>query len=74
MIRGPHHYPPELFALLADTIPLLCRSKQDVFLFFKGAGVPDAYTKDLLQEFQNDRNSVNKYRIVRHVLEKTWRQ
>lgn len=62
------HYPPEIFALLADAIPLLCRSKQDVFLFFKGAGVPDAYTSGLLKEFQGDRNSVNKYQITRQVL------
>ena len=34
------HYPPELFSLLVDTIPLLNRSKKDVLLFFRGAGVP----------------------------------
>jgi restriction system protein len=35
-----HHYPPEILNLLVDTIPLLCRSKNDVLVFFKGAGVP----------------------------------
>lgn len=35
-----HHYPPEILSLLVDTIPLLCRSKNDVLIFFKGAGVP----------------------------------
>ena len=29
------HYPPELMNLLIDVIPLLNRSKQDVFLFFE---------------------------------------
>lgn len=33
------HYPPEIFNLLVDTIPLLCRSKRDVIGFFQGAGV-----------------------------------
>jgi len=36
-----HHYPPELFNLLVDTIPLLFRSKMDVVIFFLGAGVSD---------------------------------
>jgi hypothetical protein len=39
----PFHYPPELLSLLIDTIPLLCRSKQDVLTFFPGqrrAGQP----------------------------------
>lgn len=26
-------YPPDLFNLLVDTIPLLCKSKNDVLLF-----------------------------------------
>ena len=36
------HYPPELMNLLIDVIPLLNRSKQDVFLFFRGAGVSES--------------------------------
>jgi len=28
------HYPPELFNLLVDVVPLLNRSKQDVLVFF----------------------------------------
>ena len=39
-----YHYPPELFNLLVDTIPLLFRSKKDVLLFFKGSGVSKKYT------------------------------
>src|ERR1051325_522841 len=62
------HYPPEVMSLLIDTVPLLCRSKQDVFLFFKGAGVRDAHLDFELKRFQHDKNSVNKYGIVREVL------
>ena len=63
-----HHYPPEILNLLVDTIPLLCRSKNDVLVFFKGAGVPGAITEDFRQRLASDRSSVNKYEIVREVL------
>ena len=64
------HYPPELMSLLIDTIPLLNRSKKDVFLFFKGAGVSDADTHVPYQQWKQDHDSINKYEIVRQVLTK----
>ncbi len=63
-----HHYPPELLKLLVDTIPLLCPRKRDVLVFFKGAGVASAITADLAQKVATDKDSVNKYEIVREVL------
>ena len=63
-----HHYPPELLRLLIDTLPLLCRSKQDVLMFFKGAGVSSAMTADLAEKLAADRTGVNKLEIVRVVL------
>jgi hypothetical protein len=63
-----HHYPPELLKLLVDTIPLLCPSKRDVLVFFKGAGVAPSITADLAQKVATDKDSVNKYEIVREVL------
>ncbi len=63
-----HHYPPELLKLLVDTIPLLCPSKRDVLVFFKGAGVASDITADLAQKVATDKDSVNKYEIVREVL------
>lgn len=39
MIEITFHYPPELFNLLVDTIPVLNRSKKDILLFFKGLGL-----------------------------------
>ncbi len=62
------HYPPELMSLLIDTIPRLCRSKRDVLLFLKGAGVRDALTSDLAARVAEDRDSVTKYEIVRVAL------
>jgi len=49
------HYPPELFELLVDTIPLLCRSKKAVLLFFEGAGVNRILIDDLWQQVEQDR-------------------
>lgn len=62
------HYPPELFQLLVDTIPLLSRSKKDVLLFFKGAGVSSKLTSDLWQQVEYDRENISKYEIARTVL------
>jgi restriction system protein len=63
-----YHYPPEVLALLIDTIPLLCRSKKDVLQFFRGAGVPPAMTKDLAAHVESSPDSTNKYAIVRTTL------
>jgi len=55
-------------SLLIDTIPLLCRSKRDVLLFFKGAGVDVTLTDDLAIRVNQDPDNINKYEIVRTVL------
>ena len=65
-----YQYPPELFNLLVDTIPLLNRGKEDVFLFFRGAGVTDELIGEPYRRWQCDRNSINKYDITRQVLSK----
>jgi restriction system protein len=64
------HYPPELTQLLINTIPLLCPSKRDVLTFFRGSGVGNSVLSDLEAQLRNDRNSINKYEIVRTVLER----
>lgn len=61
-------YPPELFQLLVDTIPLLCPSKRDLLTFFQGAGVPRKMLADLEAKLRADRDSVNKYEITRVIL------
>lgn len=63
-------YPPELFNLMVDTIPLLNRSKKDVLLFFRGAGVPDAMVADLVERLKTDAANVNKYEIARTALQR----
>jgi restriction system protein len=63
-----YHYPPELLNLLVDTIPLLNRSKKDVVMFFKGAGIPDNLMMDIARTVQFDPQNINKYEIVRTIL------
>lgn len=63
-----HHYPPELLKLLVDTIPLLCRSKDDVLDFLKGSGISRELLRDFERRVATDRKKVNKYEIVREVL------
>lgn len=62
------HYPPELFELLVETIPLLNRSKKSVVLFFRGAGVPENLYQDISNKINIDRTSINKYEISRTIL------
>lgn len=65
---GAFHYPPDLLAQLIDTIPLLCKSKKAVILFFKGAGVsPEDYT-DVEAGLKADPAAHNKYDIARTIL------
>jgi hypothetical protein len=61
-------YPPELFDLLIQTIPVLCRAKKDVLLFFRGAGVPENLYEDIQQQLVSDKDSINKYDIARNIL------
>lgn len=63
-------YPPELFNLLVDSIPLLNRSKNDVLLFFRGCGIPPDTYDDLATRLKQKAGEVNKYEIVRTVLQR----
>lgn len=62
------HYPPELMSLLIDTIPLLNKTKKDIFLFFQGAGVEPSLMNVPLQQWRQNKDSINKFEIVRQVL------
>jgi energy-converting hydrogenase A subunit M len=64
------HFPPDVFNLLVDTIPLLCKGKDDVLLFLRGAGTPTEDLSAMTEKVRADRKSVSKYAIVRDVLEK----
>lgn len=64
------HYPPEILSLLVDTIPLLCRSKNDVILFFRGAGVPQDDLGEVERLVSVNKSSITKYEIARNILTK----
>jgi hypothetical protein len=63
-----YHFPPDLLEQLVNTIPLLCRSKQNVLDFFRGCGVAHVTLADLQQRVATDRENINKYQIARVVL------
>ena len=62
------HYPPELLNLMVDAIPRLNRSKRDVLLFFRGAGVPDDLLHDLRERLKTSPGDINKFEMARTVL------
>jgi len=62
------HYPPELMQLLVQTVPLICRTKDDVLLLFRGCGMPDADMLEVSKKLARDRPSVNKYSMARDLL------
>lgn len=64
------HYPHDLLTLLVDAIPLLCKSKKQVILFLRGAGVDEADLKEMDGVVRTAPGSINKYEIVRNVLTK----
>lgn len=63
-----YHYPPDLMSLLIDTIPRLNKTKKDVFLFFKGAGVSDTLLTTPFHQWKHDKNSITKFEITRQIL------
>jgi restriction endonuclease Mrr len=64
------HYPPDLFNLLVQTIPLLNRSKESVLLFFKGSGVDESIFADITRQVKFDKDNITKFSICRKILER----
>jgi restriction system protein len=63
-----HHYPPDVMQVLINTIPRLVKSKPDVFLFFRGAGVDEADLRSVQRAWKRDPDAMNKYAIARELL------
>jgi hypothetical protein len=62
------HYPPELLELVVDAVARLNRGKDQEIDFFRGAGVPDQYLRDIAARVATDRAGINKFDIARTVL------
>lgn len=65
-----YHYPPDLFDLIVQTIPLLNRSKKAVLTFFNGAGVDSQIYQDVAIKVNTVPDSISKYDICRTILER----
>ncbi len=62
------HYPPELMKLLVDTIPKLCKSKEDLLLFFRGAGISACLLEPYRTLLRANKQAFNKYHVSRELL------
>ncbi|HUZ08099.1 MAG TPA: restriction endonuclease [Candidatus Paceibacterota bacterium] len=65
-----HQYPPELFQLLVDTVPKVCKAKKDVLQFFRGAGVDRSILKPYEILLTNNSDGFNKYPVTREIIGK----
>jgi hypothetical protein len=63
-----HHYPPELLALLIETIPKLCKSKRDLLTFFRGSGVNRMVIAPYESLLTTNKDQFNKYSVCRELL------
>jgi len=63
-----YHYPPELLTVLGNAIPKLFRSKKELLLFFRGAGVKTTTLKPYEELLLRDRNSFKMYNVTRELL------
>lgn len=64
------HYPPDLFELLVNTIPLLSKGKKGVVLFLRGAGIAGEDLAEVSRIVNTTPAEINKFEIVRRVLAK----
>ena len=64
------HYPPELLQVLIDTLPKLCKSKNDLLLFFRGAGVSNMDLAPCQELLRSNKTAFNKYHVARELLTK----
>ncbi len=69
MLNNAYHYQPDVFAALAESIPLICRSKKDVLTFFRGTGLNHARIEELERVLLEDRDQIKKHLVTKELLE-----
>jgi hypothetical protein len=62
------HFAPDFLNTLVEAIARLNRSKKDVILFFRGAGVTGNLIDDLAADLKRDKDSHGKFDLARTVL------
>lgn len=67
-LDSSYHYPPDVFELLVEVIPYICKSKPSVIDFFRGAGVPEAILAPWRAALRENAQNVKKALISRDVL------
>lgn len=70
MTDDAYHYPPELSALLVEAIPKLCKSKKDLLLFFRSAGMSKCDLQSHERLLAQDPKAFNKYSATRELIAK----
>ena len=68
IVNDTYHYPPDLLNLLADTIPLLNKSKEALLDFFEGAGVQEYILGEHRDLLESDQTSFRKFTVTRAIL------
>lgn len=63
-----YHFQPDLFKLLVDGIPKLCRSKRDVLNFFRSCGMPSSSLDPLEERLRTQRDAIKKREIAETLL------
>jgi restriction system protein len=63
-----YHFPPDLIAVLIDTIPKLVKSKELLLSFFRNAGVGESLLKPYEDLLARDRSVVKMYTVTRELL------
>lgn len=63
-------YSPDLLSLLVDAVPRLCRSKEDLLLFFQGAGVSGSILGPHEALLHSDREAFKKRPVTREILKR----
>jgi hypothetical protein len=67
-VNDTFQYTPDLFENLVEAIPRLVRSKQDLLLFFQGAGAPHGVLAEHEAQLRGNKDDFNKFRVARAVL------
>ncbi len=67
-LDSTYHYPHDVFELLVEVIPYICKSKPSVIDFFRGAGVPEAVLAPWRKALRENSQDVKKALISRDVL------
>jgi restriction system protein len=64
------HFPPELLNLLIDTLLKLCKSKQDLLLFFQGATTSEKLLEPYRILLRKNKVNFNQYHVTCELLTK----